>query len=480
MQSMADRTTIRNREPSVNKADVQQRPCPLLLPSTSTLTPSQRWRAPSLSTLPSTPSPVMPARTLSSDSELLSPLRYAPYVQSPPLDLPEPPGHAMQNVHPAHAHISYRPYPPAPAHASLQHFHHRGATPHTQQDYVYPMAPPMQRTEDLAWRVHPVVPSQWSPHSSIASGWLPHPPQRVAPMMLPPPLLHKVWILDCQTCGTFLTNRGMKAVLLLRPSVPLYSTDALPINCSPYAVTAETTAAAASSSNSHDQAHLPAVARTCECLTQTLWCQGCGTAVGYMIVTPCLRCTSSITPNNRSTNGHRFVFYSAEIIASERHYVPGECGINVDAQSPDAAPHHPTPATSPPRRSRHASGSPRSQRHVRSSAPVPPPRRRDSSASNSFVEPPSPRSDRSSSPPPLIPLTPPRATHHSRPGRLREGEVVFWHHLARSGEVPAVSDDPRARAATEDEAAAGSDSASKTKAEASQSTAVRAKMIAGR
>ncbi|GJE95893.1 hypothetical protein PsYK624_120840 [Phanerochaete sordida] len=414
----------------------------------------------------------MPAQTLASDPELLSPLRYAPYVQSPTLDLPE---HATQNALHALAHVSYRPHAQASA-PVVPHAHQRGA----QQDYVYPVAPPpMQRGEDPAWRIYPVVPSQWSAHSSFVPGWLPHPPHRVAPMVPPPPLLHKVWLVDCKACGTFLTNRGMKAVLLLRPSVPLYSTDALPINCSPYALTAE--ASAASASTSHDQERSPAIARTCECLTQTLWCQGCGTAVGYMIVTPCLRCTSSITPNNRSTNGHRFVFYSAEIVASERHYVPGECGINIDAQSPHAVPHYPTPAASPPQRPRHPSGSPRAQRSLRSGVVTPPTRRRNSSASSSFNEPQSPYSDRSSSPPPLIPMTPPHAVYRPPVERLRAGELVFWHHLVRSGEIPAVTDDPRARAAIGDESPACDSPRSKAEAKgAKQSTTLRAKMIAGR
>ena len=30
--------------------------------------------------------------------------------------------------------------------------------------------------------------------------------------------LHKVWIVDCKSCGTFLTNRGMK-VIPLRPTI---------------------------------------------------------------------------------------------------------------------------------------------------------------------------------------------------------------------------------------------------------------------
>ncbi|KAI0371114.1 hypothetical protein BV20DRAFT_922692, partial [Pilatotrama ljubarskyi] len=119
--------------------------------------------------------------------------------------------------------------------------------------------------------------------------------------------------------------------------------------------------------------------RTCECLTQTLCCHGCGGAVGYMIVAPCARCTSSITANNRATNGHRFVFYSSEIVACERRYVPGERGVGAV---------HPVPMQT-------ASVS------VHGAQPAPEP--------------------------------------------LKAGEVLYWHHLLRSGEIPAVSEDPRAR-----------------------------------
>ncbi|KAI8975872.1 hypothetical protein BD414DRAFT_497182 [Trametes punicea] len=193
---------------------------------------------------------------------------------------------------------------------------------------------------------------------------------QLQPFVAPPapPIPHKVWILKCKTCGTFLTNRGMKAVLLLRPNVPLYSTDALPINCSAFSPPSEAPLPAPSLSvSSHGPAssgasysrsarssvsgpggngdgpqqggtsleHPPS--RTCECLTQTLCCHGCGNPVGYMIVSPCQRCTSSITANNRSTNGHRFVFYSSEITASERHYVPGEPGVTAFHPPPPAS-----------------------------------------------------------------------------------------------------------------------------------------------
>lgn len=111
-----------------------------------------------------------------------------------------------------------------------------------------------------------------------------------------PSVAHKVWLLECKHCLTFLTNRGMKvrivrwhaqravinarsspqAVLLLRPHVALYSTDALPVNCSAYS-------ARPPSIESQPNGQQP---RTCECLTQTLCCHGCGTNVGYTIVVP--------------------------------------------------------------------------------------------------------------------------------------------------------------------------------------------------
>ena len=118
------------------------------------------------------------------------------------------------------------------------------------------------------------------------------------PQMFPPfhnQLLHKLWILDCKACGAFLTNRGMKArpltptsshflsafhqaVLLLRPNVSLFSTDALPVNCSAYSANPEILRPPLCVPSSYP--------RTCECLTQTLCCHHCGASVGYMIVLP--------------------------------------------------------------------------------------------------------------------------------------------------------------------------------------------------
>lgn len=79
----------------------------------------------------------------------------------------------------------------------------------------------------------------------------------------------------------------IQAVLLLRPNVSLYSSDALPLNCSAHTAGPESTRAAAS----HKSNPSTAPARTCECLTQSLSCHGCGSTIGYMIVNPV--CTPS-------------------------------------------------------------------------------------------------------------------------------------------------------------------------------------------
>ena len=106
---------------------------------------------------------------------------------------------------------------------------------------------------------------------------------------------HKVYLINCKHCDLFLTDRGMKAVLLLKPHITLYSTDAVPTNCSPVYP-------------SHSffggfTQNEPPVERTCDCLTQSLGCHGCGATVGYNIVAPCARCTSNVAKHQRGSNG---------------------------------------------------------------------------------------------------------------------------------------------------------------------------------
>ncbi|UZJ53782.1 hypothetical protein CBS101457_003102 [Exobasidium rhododendri] len=130
-----------------------------------------------------------------------------------------------------------------------------------------------------------------------------------------PPKQHRVYLINCKSCDAFLTDRGMKAVLLLRPHITLFSTDAMPV-CGPLFPT--------STQAMEDEPH---VERTCNCLTQTLGCYGCGSAVGYHIVSPCQKCTSSVAKHQRNSNGHRTVLHCAEIRVRERRYIPGESGV---------------------------------------------------------------------------------------------------------------------------------------------------------
>ncbi|KAF7975039.1 hypothetical protein HWV62_10521 [Athelia sp. TMB] len=77
----------------------------------------------------------------------------------------------------------------------------------------------------------------------------------------------------------------MKAVLLLRPNVSLFSTDALPINCSTFSSKPDASIPPPpSTSGAYNTG--PSSDRTCECLTQTLCCHGCGGMIGYMVVSP--------------------------------------------------------------------------------------------------------------------------------------------------------------------------------------------------
>ncbi|EJD02980.1 uncharacterized protein FOMMEDRAFT_20157 [Fomitiporia mediterranea MF3/22] len=163
----------------------------------------------------------------------------------------------------------------------------------------------------------------------------------------------------------------------------------MPVNCSVY----------------QTSPHSPKT-RTCECLSQTLCCHGCGTAIGYMIVAPCARCAPGmgLSPTGshslgqmhsnyhqplppRNTNGHRFVFHSTEVTYEERLYVAGEPDVNPDARSQEVF----------------AAVAQQIQASPRASLPKIP--------------------------------------------RLRSGEILYWHHFARSGDMAGgVYDDIRARA----------------------------------
>lgn len=59
-------------------------------------------------------------------------------------------------------------------------------------------------------------------------GYYPPPPAAapiysLPPTQVEPPAMHKVWILDCKGCGTFLTNRAMRVIRINASSSPSLS-----------------------------------------------------------------------------------------------------------------------------------------------------------------------------------------------------------------------------------------------------------------
>ena len=115
---------------------------------------------------------------------------------------------------------------------------------------------------------------------------------------------HRVYLLSCSHCALPLTDRGMKvsrtffiytqysflliergefltrrftcsfrfrrqAVLLLKPHISLYSTDAVPVNVGPLFIP-----------DGGGEAPKDGPERTCDCLTQGMGCLGCGTLLG--------------------------------------------------------------------------------------------------------------------------------------------------------------------------------------------------------
>ncbi|ORY88956.1 FAM72 protein-domain-containing protein [Leucosporidium creatinivorum] len=224
----------------------------------------------------------------------------------------------------------------------------------------------------------------------------------------PPPPVHRVYVLRCASCDTFLSDRGMRAVLLLKPNIVLFSTDAHPCNASTLAPEKQQELAAE---------------RTCNCLTSSIACHGCGCTVGYHIVSPCARCTASVQKHQRSANHHRFVFHHDQVTFSERRCFEGETGVVQTAPirsyspSPSSRGSSPSPSTSPDAHGAYSDF-------------------KDAPAPVSNLRVPSQRgADGGRSPSP----TPP-----SRREGLNHGDVVYWHNLVAGGER-AEPIDPKAR-----------------------------------
>lgn len=145
------------------------------------------------------------------------------------------------------------------------------------------------------------------------------------------------------------------------------------------------------------------------------------------------------------------MFFSKEIKASERHYIPHEPGVITTSPllvsaltpSPSLPSSYNPNARSSPSFSHYSI---QDHSHVGESAPplpTPPP---ESPSSTDY-------------PSPAIHTPPPGASFHQHPhfpsfqfaifkperGSLCAGDVIYWHHLARNGEIPAVVEDERAR-----------------------------------
>ncbi|KAG6845901.1 hypothetical protein H0H87_000707 [Tephrocybe sp. NHM501043] len=230
------------------------------------------------------------------------------------------------------------------------------------------------------------------------------------PASLFPSITHKVWILDCKSCQTFLTNRGMK----------------------------------------------------------------------------CMQCTSPTTSSNRATNGHRFVFHSNEVVATARRWIADEPGINpynqvsLVNQSPQSLypgrHDYQSRSPSPGQTSEYLStpsleladpfrlplaSNPFLLLHEPTTDPRVAPSQHLTVAQRNFAY--TSVYDRragyqtlnsSSEATGVNPQSVARTiTSQSSveqkdqhpPHRLDPGDVLFWHHLYKSGEIPCIEDDERAR-----------------------------------
>ena len=80
--------------------------------------------------------------------------------------------------------------------------------PHPQPQLQYHH--PQQQRMFSYFSLSPQGPNSWNASSPIIQSIHIPPPPPQPPARPPPRSQHKVWILDCQSCGMFLTNRGMK------------------------------------------------------------------------------------------------------------------------------------------------------------------------------------------------------------------------------------------------------------------------------
>ncbi|GAA5973496.1 hypothetical protein JCM11641_006493 [Rhodosporidiobolus odoratus] len=335
---------------------------------------------------------------------------------------------------PAHQDVlssSSRSYAPAqPRYQPYMASHAGAASPstsshlssRTQEPYLQPFGDhpqyyydPVRQQTFLAVPVEDVPGSQSQAQPQLQMRQPSPPPP--APRPQPAPPVHRVYVLRCNSCETFLSDRGMRAVLLLKPHIVLFSTDAMPTNTETYM-----------SSSDESGYEEEQVERTCECLTSSLNCHGCGRTVGYHIVSPCIKCNASVQKHQRSANHHRYVFHHNEVRAEERRYYPGEKGV----LNPVIRSGSPSPSSS-------SSSS-------RGSSPAPiietdKDGNRFSSSSSATAA--AARSRRRSPTPHAVSGGGGRGGEE-RTWLLKMGDTVYWHHLVAGGER-CTPVDPRER-----------------------------------
>ncbi|KAI0081291.1 hypothetical protein K474DRAFT_1419920 [Panus rudis PR-1116 ss-1] len=174
------------------------------------------------------------ASSLSFSPTSSSPSSSMPALTTPRLDWHDMPANPSPSQSPAHTHSGRdlppfslqaydARYPPQVLTSSMYSPH----SPSAQHRAIYPIPTipsslqPPHDIHQTRYAPYPNVPQpmahprhyQLDPRAP--AGWyVAQPVYRTAPVAPPPPPVpHKVWILDCKSCGIFLTNRGMKVSL---------------------------------------------------------------------------------------------------------------------------------------------------------------------------------------------------------------------------------------------------------------------------
>ena len=165
-----------------------------------------------------------------------------------------------------------RPYTPFQSHQhSTQTYEVDSATEELRHNRLVASYLAQTRPYNATWQTHARESSMRAQSGRVVhSGELP-PQHTRAPSPAVQPQ-HRVYVLRCAHCDNFVSDRGMRAVLLLRPHITLFSTDACPSSCG----------ALYSGCDEQPEPELEQIERTCDCLTQSLGCYCCGNVIGCM------------------------------------------------------------------------------------------------------------------------------------------------------------------------------------------------------